>query len=199
MENKKSAYNIPFPCGLTGDVIMWVLVVRYRCVLRLLHPPLLLTLLSCLLERNTNTGRFLLFYKFLKIIRTECHLAGSTKEASLEWLRVYTRRCSGYLHAQTSLLRGRIRPFLIMRRHLKPVVCVFVTGHRAAEQTGWLPRVIIFLWHCVAPLVVLAEISAKKPGKHSVFSRLFPRRPSTFLHCNQRRNHRWHLWLGSFF
>ena len=136
MENKKSAYNIPFPCGLTGDVIMWVLVVRYRCVLRLLHPPLLLTLLSCLLERNTNTGRFLLFYKFLKIIRTECHLAGSTKEASLEWLRVYTRRCSGYLHAQTSLLRGRIRPFLIMRRHLKPVVCVFVTGHRAAEQTG---------------------------------------------------------------
>lgn len=200
-KNKNSAYNIPFPCGLTGDVIMWVLVVCYRCVLRLLHPPLLLTLLSCLLERNTNTGRFLLFffffYKFLKIIRRECHLAGSMKEASLVWLRVYTRRCSGYLHAQTSLYEEELGPSWLWDVTWNRL-CVFVTGHRAAEQTGWLPRVIIFLWHCVAPLVVFAEISAKKPGKHSVFSRLFPRRQSTFLHCNQCRNHRWHLWLGSF-
>lgn len=79
-KNKNSAYNIPFPCGLTGDVIMWVLVVCYRCVLRLLHPPLLLTLLSCLLERNTNTGRFLLFFFFLQVFKNH------TERVSPRWL-----------------------------------------------------------------------------------------------------------------
>lgn len=35
---------------------------------------------------------------------------------------------------------------------------------------AWLPWVIILLWHCVAPLVVLAEMSASKPGMQSLVS-----------------------------
>lgn len=72
---------------------MWVLVVRRRCVLRLLQAPLLQTLQSCLLERNTTMTRFIIIdiilLSYCKISQTQCHRAVFIKEASVEWLRVY--------------------------------------------------------------------------------------------------------------
>lgn len=50
-------------------------------------------------------------FKFLRITETKCHLPGSIKEASPEWLRVYNyRRFSGYLNAKHRCTRRNLRP-----------------------------------------------------------------------------------------
>lgn len=192
VENKRHCVSLW--CGWRCH--MWVLVVRCRCVLRLLQPPLLQTLLSCLLERNTNMTRFRVFSKLVKI---KCQRTGSIKEAFFgRWFACTQLGVVLDICMQNAVVRGRIiRTIGGKRCHLKSVVCVCYWAPHSWTDRRTVSSQNTPLTLCSASRSTRNDQRKEAGDAFGVFS-AFPSPPLHFYALQWVPVHRWQPWLGTY-